>query len=350
MPMPPQVSHPRGYLPPYLVTRLLNVGDPKLIKSMYATGRAEAAAVARRTAQPAMLEGRPLYGSARKERLVYDMERSEAPRPGRIVRGETDQVATGDGCVDSVFGHAGITYDFYRDVLARRSLDGHGCPLISCVHYGQSVIGAFWDGSQTVYGDGDGAYFLSFARSLEIVAHEFSHGVMSFTANLAYDGQSGALNESFCDVMASIIVQWSEKQPVDAASWIMGCDVIGPQLSVPGVRSFLPIPLYQGDPLLGDDLQPKHIDGFVHTTEDYGGVHINSGIPNHAYYRAAQALGGKAWEKVGKIWFEGFQALSAQANFVDAAEQTILAAQRLFPEAESAVRDAWAGVGIKAAL
>ena len=316
---------------------------------MFETGRAEAAAVTRRLERPASLEGHASYTPPGKGRAVHDMEGRESPKPGLIVRGETDP-ASGDSCVDDAFRHSGTTYDFYRDVLGRRSLDGRGFPLISSVHYGQLVSNAFWDGGQMIYGDGDGEYFLSFTRSLNIVAHELSHGVMNFTANLAYHGQSGALNESFCDVMASLVVQWSNKQAVDAADWVMGADVLGPRLTVPGLRSFLASPLYKDDPQLGDDPQPKHMDDFVSTTEDYGGVHINSGIANHAYYRAAQTLGGNAWEKVGKIWFEGFNSLRPQATFTDAAEHTTLAARRLFKDAEPAVRDAWAGVGVTVEL
>ena len=345
MSMSPPTSRPCGYLPPYVVSKLLTAGDARLTRSMFETGRAEAAAVTRRLERPAALEGHASYTPPGKGRAVHDMDGCESPKPGRIVRGETDP-ATGDTCVDDAFRHAGTTYDFYRDVFGRRSLDGRGFPLVASVHYGQLVSNAFWDGAQMIYGDGDGEYFLPFTRSLGIVAHELAHGVMNFTANLAYHGQPGALNESFCDIMASLVVQWSNKQSVEAADWVMGADVLGPRMTVPGFRSFLADSLYEGDPLLGDDPQPKHMNGFVSTTEDYGGVHINSGIPNHAYYRAAVALGGNAWEKAGKIWFEGFGALGPQATFEDAAERTALAARRLLTDAEPVIRDAWAGVGV----
>lgn len=335
-----------GYLPPHILSRLLTTGDERLTRSMYATGRAEAAAITRRMERPAAMEGHAAFLAPGKGRSIYDMDGKDYPKPGRAVRGETDP-DTADRCVNEAFAYSGRTYDFYREVFGRRSLDDHGYPLTASVHYGMMVSNAFWDGSQMIYGDGDGQYFLPFTRSLSIVAHELTHGVVNFTSNLAYDSQSGALNESFCDVMAALVVQWDSDQTVDQANWTLGKEVLGPLLQVPGLRTFLATPAYQGHPLLGDDPQPKHMSKFDPATEDYGGVHINSGIPNHAFYLAAQAIGGKAWGKVGKIWFEGFLKLGPKATFEDGAEATVLAAKRLFPGTERAVRDAWANVGVE---
>jgi Zn-dependent metalloprotease len=80
---------------------------------------------------------------------------------------------------------------------------------------------------------------------------------------------------------------------------------------------------YVDDPDLGTDPQPKHMDDFYDGSDDYGGVHINSGIPNHAFFKVATALGGKAWEKAGRIWYETLCKLTAKSQFREAAETTV---------------------------
>jgi Zn-dependent metalloprotease len=201
-----------------------------------------------------------------------------------------------------------------------------------------------------VYGDGDSQYFLRFTGSLSIVAHELSHGIIAFTSNLHYDGESGALNESFCDVMGALVVQWAAQQSFDQANWVVGAEVLGPSLNVPGLRSFDASPAYVNHPDLGDDLQPKRMEAFVVTTADNGGVHLNSGIPNHAFYLAARKLGGRAWEHVGRIWYHAFTNLGPQSKFVQAAAATQIEAVKIFGGSSrelGAVREAWAEVGIE---
>jgi Zn-dependent metalloprotease len=103
------------------------------------------------------------------------------------------------------------------------------------------------------------------------------------------------------------------------------------------------------DPLLGKDPQPTTMAGYVETTDDNGGVHINSGIPNHAFYLAATSFGGYAWEKAGRIWYETLTdtTLSEDATFAEFAELTIQKAGALFgPEGTQRVRDAWTQVGV----
>ena len=279
---------------------------------------------------------------------MHDMQATEYPKPGKLVRLER-AAAVNDQTVDEAYEFAGVTYDFYRQVFSRNSLDDLGYPLTASVRFGPGVANALWDGNQVLFGDGDGQYFLPFTRSLAIVAHEFTHGVVAFTSGLAYQGESGALNESFCDVMSAQIVQWRDGATVETADWTIGREIIGPKLAVQGIRSFTDQPAYSGDSVLGDDPQPKHIRDYVITTDDYGGVHINSGIPNHAFYRAAMALGGQSWLKAGRIWYDGFRKLSSQATFKDAATATVLAARASYgagsPEL-AAVEDAWKAVGV----
>lgn len=337
-----------GYLPPHIISKLLESDDPALRRTAYSTGRAEAAAHARRLERSGPIEGHVAFYVPGKGRAVFDMQGTELPKPGKLLRREGD-AEVNDQTVDEAYAFAGVTYDFYQQVFSRASLDSQGYPLTASVRFGQGVANALWDGSQVLFGDGDGQYFLPFTRSLAIVAHEFTHGVVAFTSNLAYQGEPGALNESFCDVMSAQVVQWHGGKAVDEADWIIGREIVGPKLAVHGIRSFTAQPAYSGDPDLGDDPQPKHIRDYVVTADDYGGVHINSGIPNHAFYLAAMALGGHCWQGVGRIWYDGFRKLSTHATFKDAATATVLAARTNHGSdsaEQAAVEEAWKAVGV----
>jgi Zn-dependent metalloprotease len=171
------------------------------------------------------------------------------------------------------------------------------------------------------YGDGDGIVFDRFTRSLDVVGHELTHGVVTFTANLDYEDQPGALNEHFADVMGILVRQWRKNQSAAKASWLIGAELLKPAPTRRALRDMAaPGTAYVDDPDLGTDPQPKHMDDFYDGPDDNGGVHINSGILNHAFFKVATALGGKAWEKAGRIWYEALRMLSAKSQFQEAAE------------------------------
>ena len=223
--------------------------------------------------------------------------------------------------------------------------------LLSSVHYGENVSNAFWDGRQTVFGDGENPYFHRFTRALDVAAHEMTHGVINFSSRLEYHDQPGALNESFCDVMGALVEQWHRKESAQDASWCTGRDLIGPDLGthVKGIRTFREDKAFEGHPVLGTDPQPKHFNEIFTGTADNGGVHINSGIPNHAFYRLARSLGGNAWEKAGSIWYELMIGLAPQAGFVDAARRSYEIAGRRYgvgSREQKAVSEGWQAVGI----
>ena len=132
-----------------------------------------------------------------------------------------------------------------------------------------------------------------FTASLDVIGHELTHGVTQYEANLVYSGQSGALNESISDVFGSLVRQYKLNQTAKQADWLIGPDCVGDKLK-PALRSMKA----PGTANQYDD-QPADMDHYVRTTEDHGGVHTNSGIPNLAFATAAMALGGKAWEKAG---------------------------------------------------
>ena len=157
--------------------------------------------------------------------------------PGTLARGEKDKAST-DPAVNEAFNYSGNTYDFYRKLFNRNSLDDKGMTLISSVHLGANYNNAFWNGEQMAYGDGDGVIFTRFTKSLDVVGHELTHGVVSHTSNLEYRNESGALNEHFADVFGSLVKQWKRKQTAAKADWLIGPDIMGPGTTAKSLRTF----------------------------------------------------------------------------------------------------------------
>jgi Zn-dependent metalloprotease len=277
-----------------------------------------------------------------KHREVYDGG-GKRRLPGKRVRSEGDKPAVDHPAANDAYDSTGTTYDFYLTVLQRNSIDAHGLSLTSTVHSGKAPNNAFWDGRQMVFGDAmpNGPFVGSFASALDVVAHELTHGVTQYAVpgggGLEYEEQSGALNESWSDVFGSVIKQWAGKQDVTQANWLIGETIWNPAFGT-ALRSMKA----PGTTSKWDD-QPKDMAGYVQN----GDVHTNSGIPNHAFYLAATALGGSSWEKAGPIWYKALSALTFRATFTDAAKATIDAARALYgqPEAE-AVAGAWRTVKV----
>ncbi|MFI7064689.1 M4 family metallopeptidase [Kribbella sp. NPDC050124] len=181
--------------------------------------------------------------------------------------------------------YANVTDDFYSDVFGRNSIDDNGMTIISTVHFANRFCNAFWNGEQMTYGDGDNKTCLPLSGGLDVVGHELTHGVTEFTSNLIYEDESGALNEAFSDMMGNTIEFYAAQHGLDPAGspdWLIGEDVILTPDIRPGFRNM-------GDPQ--EDADPDHYSEFIVTELDNGGVHSNSGIPNHAYYLAVN--GGK---------------------------------------------------------
>ena len=284
-------------------------------------------------------------------RTIYDAQTTEN-LPGTLVRAEGD-AATADVAVTEAYDYSGNTYDFYNQIFGRNSVDDKGMRLDSTVHYAQQYDNAFWDGSQMIYGDGDGELFNRFTMDLDVIGHELTHGVTQNTAALQYSGQSGALNESISDVFGIMVKQWVLGQSVDEADWLIGKGLFTTAVNGVALRSMKDPGSAYNDPQIGKDPQPKIMANYVNTTQDNGGVHINSGIPNYAFYLAATAIGGNAWEKTGKIWYETLtKRLTATSDFQAAADSTVSAAGDLFGQnsnEQKAVVDAWTKVGLKPA-
>ncbi len=287
--------------------------------------------------------------SDRLHRTIYDAQTAEN-LPGKMVRAEGGKVKGGTP-VTEAYDYSGDTYKYYKEVHDRNSINARGMKLDSTVHYGQEYNNAFWNGEQMVYGDGDGEIFQRFTKCIDVIGHELTHGVTQYEAALEYEGQPGALNESFSDVFGSLVKQYVLKQNVDKADWLIGAGLFASKVKGVALRSMKDPGTAYDDPTIGKDPQPGHMKNYVKTTSDNGGVHINSGIPNHAFYLAAVEIGGYAWEKMGKIWYVTLRdRLRENSDFQEAANFTFDVAGSLFGNGsaeQKSVNNAWNKVGIK---
>ncbi|MBD0741825.1 M4 family metallopeptidase [Streptomyces sp. CBMA152] len=281
-------------------------------------------------------------------RTLYDAGHQET-LPGNKVHSETDKPSK-DKSVNQAHDALGATFELYLKAYGRHSIDDAGLPLNASVHYGEKYDNAFWNGEQMVFGDGDGNLFGDFTVSVDVIGHELTHGVTQYTANLEYFGQSGALNESISDVFGCLIKQYSLGQTADQADWLIGAGLLGPTIHGTALRSMKAPGTAYDDPQLGKDPQPAVMADFVRTSRDNGGVHINSGIPNHAFYLVASALGGNAWERAGKIWYSTLTGgeLATDADFASFARLTVKTARSLYGDGNEtkAVLSAWSQVGV----
>lgn len=271
--------------------------------------------------------------------------------PGRLVRREGES-AVADDAVNEAYDGLGDTHRMFDRVFGRDSIDGRGMPLEATVHYGDRYDNAFWDGERMVFGDGDGEVFTGFTGSLSVIGHELAHGVTERTANLRYQGQSGALNEHVSDAFGALVEQYALGQDAEAATWLIGEGIFTADVEGRALRDMLHPGTAYDDDVLGKDPQPAHMDDFVVTRDDNGGVHLNSGIPNRAFALAATELGGFAWEHVGRIWYDVLASgrLAVDTGFPRFAGETVRAAGLRFGEGsaeQAAVRRGWQTVGVE---
>jgi Zn-dependent metalloprotease len=354
-----------GIVPPHMLTALADRGEGRARASALRTldqdraFRTRRAAVAplRQTGWGNGLADTPVRarrGGGRAggglDRTIYDA-RHTTRLPGWEVRAEGEP-ETSDVAVDEAYDYMGDTYAFYMMAYERDSIDDAGLPLIGTVHYDVDYDNAFWNSHQMVYGDGDGEVFNRFTISVDVIGHELTHGVTEREAGLIYWGQPGALNESVSDVFGSLVKQAVLDQTADQADWLIGEGLLTDQVNGVALRSMAePGTAYDDEQLGGKDPQPADMGGYVHTAQDSGGVHINSGIPNHAFYLAAVDIGGNAWESAGRVWYETLlsPALTRFAQFSAFAGLTVQTARQLFGSSSKeaqAVRDAWDAVGV----
>jgi Zn-dependent metalloprotease len=284
-------------------------------------------------------------------RIIFDAKNGEDLFDAVVAREEGSD-ATGDVAVDEAYDGFGDTYGFFWEIFDRNSIDDEGMRLQGVVHFGDRYDNAFWDGQRMVFGDGDGDLFNRFTASLDVIGHELGHGVTEDEAGLVYWQQSGALNESMSDVIGSMVKQYKLDHSADQADWLIGAELLGPNVTGVALRSMKAPGTAFDDDVLGKDPQPAHMRDYVETMSDNGGVHINSGIPNHAFYLLAVDLGGYAWERAGPIWYETLRdpRVKPTVGFRGFARATLRTAERLHGDASAearAVWQAWDQVGIR---
>lgn len=344
---------PCGIVPPYLLERLASLEDPVFDRAAAAARRSFLRRPLRGTADegPRTARLEPATTAARGElvRAIFDA-RSTEQLPGALVRPE-GAGPTGDPAADEAYDGLGATHALFLEAFGRDSIDDAGLPLEATVHFGDDYDNAFWDGARMVFGDGDGQVFDRFTRSVSVIGHELSHGVVQHTTNFAYEGQSGALNESVADVFGALVEQYAARQTADRASWLIGVGLFTDNVEGEAIRSMRAPGTAYDDDVLGRDPQPGHMRDYIETVEDNGGVHLNSGIPNKAFHLAATTIGGYAWEGAGRVWYHAITsgALSTSADFAQFASVTIASAGEVFGEdstERSAVASAWSAVGV----
>lgn len=252
--------------------------------------------------------------------------------------------ATYDGAAVDAHTYAGQTYDYYKDVHNRNSYDGSGADLVSTVHYGRNYNNAFWSGSQMVYGDGDGTTFIPLSGALDVIAHELTHAVTDTTADLIYQNESGAINESMSDIFGTLVEHHFNNKP----DWQVGEDIYTPNVAGDALRSMK-------DPTLSGD--PDHYSKRYTGSGDNGGVHINSGISNKAAYLLANGgthygvtVSGIGNDKTGDIYYRTLtQYLTPNSNYSHFRAATIQAATDLYGASSaevSSVKSAFSAVGV----
>jgi Zn-dependent metalloprotease len=292
-----------------------------------------------------------------------------------------------DAAVVDAHSYAAFTYDYYFRRFGRRGLDDADHPLRNIVHpvnrsdiftapddvVGQFYLNAFYCGACAggvmVYGEGlpgginleGGLHFDYFSGGLDVVAHELTHGVTDFTSRLEYINESGALNESFSDMMGTSVEFFFQPAGTGLmrADYLIGEDIARTEeaRAVNGIRSM-------ENPALFD--QPDHYSRKVllppDDEHDNGGVHVNSGIPNHVFFLAieggtnrtsgirVQGVGAANREQIEKVFYRAFaQLMPSNADFSMARAVTLRAAQDLYGIGSgpfNAVRDAWTAVGV----
>ncbi len=241
--------------------------------------------------------------------------------------------------------HSAIVYDYYQNVHNRNSIDGQGGTIYVVVNYKQNYNNAFWNGKLIVFGNGDGQRFGDIAGALDVTAHEMTHGVVEYSANLIYEFQSGALNESFADCFGAAVEFFAEGQNGD---WLIGEDVTTPGTPGDALRDMQ----NPSGPRALSKL-PGHMDDYrdLPNTEDgdWGGVHINVGIPNRAFALASNAIG---LDKTEDIYYRALtNYLTRSSQFVDVRLAAVTVAGDIYGEnsvEQNAIKNAYDQVGIVA--
>ncbi|ASA23343.1 M4 family metallopeptidase [Paenibacillus donghaensis] len=350
-------QHRDGFIPEYLLEQLAKEGQEeakKTLKQMknIKEKQQDEKKTGVRASQPGRINhANEVTGQA--ARYIYDSEHTDEFKR-KLVRGEGAPPAP-DDTANKAYEYAGATLTYIKEKLKLNSLDNRGLDINFNIHYGTDFVNAFWLGkdeeqgvvyNQMVFGDGDGRNFLSFV-TLDVVAHEMAHAITEFSNHLEYEFQSGALNEHFSDVIGSAIKQHIKGQTAQTADWLIGDETVGPEWGGVALRS-----MKAPGTAHPRDNQPDHWDNFreLSLSMDRGGVHINSGIPNKAFYLTSQEIGT---DNAAFLWHSAWPKLDENSTFSQAFDIILSTAQQLTNNRQlpantfEAVKKAIQAVGIK---
>ncbi|MEW5877482.1 MAG: M4 family metallopeptidase [Acidobacteriota bacterium] len=265
--------------------------------------------------------------------------------------------SSSDTTAMAAYNNSGITYNYYKTKFNRDSYDNAGAQLISTVHYGSNYNNAFWNGSQMVYGDGDGTTFGPFAKALDVVAHELTHAVTDRTAGLAYQNDSGALNEAMSDIFGAATEAYSAGG-ISSNTWKIGEACYTPATAGDALR-YMNNPTADG---YSKDYYPERLYAYNCTpssSNDYCGVHGNSGIANLAFYlmvsggshpraKTSIAVTSIGLSRAEQIFYRALTVyLTSSSTYVGARNATAQAATDLYGSTYATyVHQAWDAVGV----
>ncbi|OJT18000.1 peptidase [Archangium sp. Cb G35] len=279
-------------------------------------------------------------------RRLYD-GKTLSTLPGTLTRSE-GQEPVADAVVNTNYDHLGTVYNCYQSLYGRDSINNAGATLISTVHHRVKYVNAFWDGTQMVYGDGDGVTASNLANSLDVTAHELTHAVTDNESDLIYSGESGGLNESMSDIFGAVCEWYGDGKVVSPRTWLIGDDVWTPATPGDALR-YMANPTQDGTSL---DYYPDYAAGVD--------VHYSSGISNLAFYllseggthpkgKTTQAVAGIGIEKASRIFYKAnADLMTPSTTFEQAKVATEQAAQQLGYDAATiaSVTNAWKAVGV----
>jgi|GEM_PF-199999 len=282
-------------------------------------------------------------------RKVYNANHTEN-LPGTLMFSEGG--SSSDVDAQSAYNHAGSTYNYYKNKFNRDSYTNSGTTMISCVHLSTNYVNAYWDGSEVALGDGDGVDASSLARDLDVIAHEWTHAVTENEGNMNYSNEPGALNEGMSDIFAVSCSAYVDGA-VSADTWKVGEDCWTPGTSGDALR-YMNNPTADGQSY---DYYPERYTG----TSDYGGVHLNSGIANLAYYLLCQGgthprsktttvVTGIGMAKAEQIFYKALaNYMTTTTNFQGARDATAQACTDLYGATGTEytqVQNCWTAVGV----
>ncbi|MBP2658420.1 MAG: protease [Firmicutes bacterium] len=347
--MSDQDTHKDGFIPKFLLEQLAEKGNEDAKKTIVQMEKIDKkiTELKKNNVESSSLSNR-MEGHA--EREIYDSQNTSQFKR-KLVRKEGD-LPVADEVVNITYDFCGSTLKYFQQKLNRNSLDGSGMNVICNVHYEEDYNNAFWDErlKQLSFGDGDGKTFINLSRSIDVVAHEMAHAVTDFVNGLNYQRQSGALNEHFSDVLGTAVQQFVKGQTADTADWLIGDEIVGPQFPGKAIRSMKnPGTAYNGD------RQVAHMNDYkeLPLSDDNGGVHYFSGIPNKAFFLVAMEIGT---DQAAFIWYNAWQErdiIHPNATFHEAFEAVLKTAKELVRQGRlpqntvSAVESAFSKVGIK---